>query len=256
MVGFTQGSLAGSKGDRDGFVRKYTTSGGVVWTRQFGTSGVDTAEAVAVDSGGNVYVVGAVGGSWNAEDALSRGDLSIRKYNAGGTFQWKVVRDYSANDFAMEVAVFGNNIYVVGGFDYNNDIEDSDFDVRVLRLSTSGSVVWDYGYGPVDDDSAKDVAVDGGGNAYIVGYTYTSLAGTNQGREDGFVLKLNSSGTRLWGKQVGTSETDYAVAVEVQGNALYAAGATYGALGGANNGDRDAFVTRLNSATGGTVWTD
>ena len=64
VVGYTIATLPGqtSAGSTDAFIRKYDSSGNVVWTRQFGTQGFDQAFAVAVDSTG-VYVAGLTNGS-------------------------------------------------------------------------------------------------------------------------------------------------------------------------------------------------
>jgi len=99
----------------------------------------------------------------------------------------------------------------------------------------------DYGYG---------VTVDSSDNIYVKGYTQGGLDGnTNAGGDDLFVVKYNSSGTKLWTKQLGTSSDDiaYGVAVDSSGN-VYAAGYTDGALdGNSNSGGSDLFVVKYNS---------
>ncbi|MEZ4633802.1 MAG: hypothetical protein R2856_02280 [Caldilineaceae bacterium] len=61
VVGQTAGMLPGQVqvGMRDALIRKYSFDGTVLWTRQFGTTGDDSASQVAVDSTG-VYVAGTV----------------------------------------------------------------------------------------------------------------------------------------------------------------------------------------------------
>ena len=69
------------------------------------------------------------------------------------------------------------------------------------------------------------------------------------GSLDLFVVKYNSSGTKQWTKQLGTSSSDYAhgVAVDSSGN-VYAAGRTGGGLNGnTNSGSFDLFVVKYNS---------
>ncbi len=54
VVGYTTGDLGGtSAGGKDGIIRKFDSTGAVLWTRQFGSSGDDDAFSVAADSGGN-----------------------------------------------------------------------------------------------------------------------------------------------------------------------------------------------------------
>ena len=62
VTGSTSGQLPGqtSFGFSDAWVRKYDDSGNEVWTRQFGSSeeGADSGEGAAVDSQGNLLLVG------------------------------------------------------------------------------------------------------------------------------------------------------------------------------------------------------
>ena len=60
VAGSTTGVFGREKsgGGNDGFVRKMDSNGEHVWTRQFGGEDDDTADAIAVDGGGTVFVAG------------------------------------------------------------------------------------------------------------------------------------------------------------------------------------------------------
>jgi len=92
--------------------------------------------------------------------------------------------------------------------------------------------------------------VDSSDNIYSTGNTHRGLDGnTNSGLADLFVVKYNSSGTKQWTQQLGTSSEVRAngVAVDSSGN-VYAAGSTSGALdGNSNAGSYDLFVVKYNS---------
>ena len=60
-------------------------------------------------------------------------------------------------------------------------------------------------------DYANGVVTDSSGNVYVTGTTFGGLDGnTSAGANDLFVVKYNSSGTKQWTKQLGTSSTDSA----------------------------------------------
>ncbi|MGI6482766.1 MAG: SBBP repeat-containing protein [Methanobacterium sp.] len=124
-------------------------------------------------------------------------------------------------------------------------------------LPISEEPTTDYGYG---------VAVDGDGNAYITGYTYSTNFPTTSdayqtshaGGWDVFVSKLNPSGTGLvYSTYLGGTDYDYGygVAVDGDGNA-YITGETYSTnfpttLGAYQTshagGYEDAFVAKFST---------
>src|SRR5262245_63963107 len=68
-----------SAGDNDAFVRKYDSAGNVLWTRQFGTIGIDGSRSVSAAEFGYVYVAGFTSGSLSRSNAGSA-DAFVRNY--------------------------------------------------------------------------------------------------------------------------------------------------------------------------------
>ena len=97
------------------------------------------------------------------------------------------------------------------------------------------------------NDFAYGVATDISGNVYVAGGTEGGLDGnTNAGNTDLFVVKYNSSGTKQWTRQLGSSSRDSAngVATDSSGN-VYVTGKTNGGLDGNNNaGKEELFVVK------------
>ena len=85
----------------------------------------------------------------------------------------------------------------------------------------------------------------------MTGYTYGGLDGnTNSGGKDIFLVKYNSSGTKQWTKQLGTSSNDLGmdVTTDSSGN-IYVTGYTGGGLdGNTNSGEWDIFLIKYNSS--------
>jgi len=119
--------------------------------------------------------------------------------------------------------------------------------------------------GGTTEDSGVGIAVDGEGRAYVTGTTlsanYPTTPGafdtTFNGREDAFVTKLNASGSALaYSTFLGGSDLDQGLGIAVREGRVYVTGRTEspnypttpGAFDTTFNGNRDAFVTKLNAS--------
>lgn len=140
---------------------------------------------------------------------------------------------------------------------------------RTKPLILDPAVLMYCGYvggGALDDDYAFDIAIDGLGNAYISGSTYSPEATfpvtagpdlTYNGDRDVFVAKVNASGTGLdYCGYIGGSDTDFGYGIAVDGSgSAYVSGRTrstetsFPVLVGpdlTHNGGWDAFVAKLD----------
>ena len=140
-------------------------------------------------------------------------DLFVVKFDSKGKKQWTKQLGTKRNDRATGVATDSSgNIYVTG-YTYwkldGNTYAGSN-DAFVVKYNSSGTKQWTKQFGTPSSDLADGVAVDSSGNVYVVGYTYGELDGnTNTGASDIFVVKYNSSGTKQWTKQLGSSSQNY-----------------------------------------------
>ena len=91
----------------------------------------------------------------------------------------------------------------------------------------------------------------------MTGKTGGGLDGnTSSGLTDIFLVKYNSSGTKQWTKQLGTSDYDWGngVSTDSSGN-VYVTGKTEGGLdGNTSSGLTDIFLVKYNSS-GTKQWT-
>jgi len=160
----------------------------------------------------------------------------------------------SSNDYAYGVATDSSgNVYVAGGTNggLDGNTNAGNTDLFVVKYNSSGTKQWTRQLGSSSRDSANGVATDSSGNVYVTGMTNGGLDGCkNAGIEDLFVVKYNSSGTKQWTKQLGTSGYDNAtgVATESSDN-VYVTGGTGGGLdGNTSAGNTDLFVVKYNSS--------
>jgi hypothetical protein len=258
----------------------------LVYSTYIGGSDGQGGLAIAVDGSGNAYVTGSTSsldydvtpGAFQTTNG-GQSDVFVTKLNATGTaLVYSTYIGGSWYDYGNAIAVDGSgNAYVTGYTESTNyDVTPGAFqttrgggrDVFVTKLNATGTaLVYSTYIGGGRDDYGNAIAVDGSGNAYVTGSTWSTdydvtpgaFQTTNGGERDVFVTKLNATGTALvYSTYIGGSRDDYgnAIAVDGSGNA-YVTGSTWstdydvtpGAFQTTNGGYSDVFVTKLN-ATG------
>lgn len=214
-------------GGSDVFVAKLNATGAaLIYSTLIGGAGDDTGNGVAVDSGGNAYITGGTTSiNFPVVNALQpspagNGDAFVLKLNASGsallfsTFLGGTGSD-SANGIALDSA---NNAYVTGAtlspdFPVVNAFQPSlktttAGDGFVARLNAAGSaLVFSTYLGGRRNDYGTRIAVDAGGNAWVLGRsasadfpTMMPLATCGAFVDDGFngfLARLSASGSAL-----------------------------------------------------------
>ena len=99
-------------------------------------------------------------------------------------------------------------------------------------------------------ERSQGLAVDSSDNIYVTGHTNGGLdSNTNSGGHDIFLVKYNSSGTKQWTQQFGSSENDFGLGVTVDSSDnIYITGYTSGGLDyNTNSGNAGIFLMKFNS---------
>lgn len=252
-AGSTYGSLQGlSKGKYDGFVRKYSSDGKHLWTRQFGTPQDDYVYGVAVDATG-VYLAGSTAGSLQGTNKGNH-DGFVRKYDHNGKLLWTRQFGTSLYDEALGVAAHAGAVYAAGTtLGSLQGVNKGNVDGFVRKYNADGKYLWTRQFGTPESDGAHGVAADSSG-VYAAGTTTGSLQGTSNGVQDGFVRKYSPDGKHLWTRQFGTNMEDYVHGVAVGATEVYAVGQTTGLMQGTYKGSSDGFV-RMYGLNGHGTWT-
>ena len=235
---------------------------------QFGTPSSDFASGVAIDGAGNLYVVGDIQqGALPGETSLGDADAYLRKYDGQGNELWTRQFGTQSEDHATGITVDGaGNLYVVGltrgAFPGHTSLVGIDYDAYLRKYDGDGNELWTRQFGTPrqpgaqGEDHASDVAVDGAGNVYVVGFTFGSLPGqANLGEDDVYLRKYDGDGNELWARQSGSQVLDMAngVAIDGAGN-VYVVGQLGGLPGRPGLGESDAYL-RKHDGDGNEFWT-
>jgi hypothetical protein len=249
VVGETSGTLpnATSAGESDAYVRKYDIDGNEIWTRQFGSSRSDGANAIVVDSSG-VYVAGYTWGTLPNQTSTGGTDAYIRKYDLDGNELWTRQFGSGISAHAYGVAVDSSGIYVAG-HTYSalpGQTHAGEADAYVRKYDLDGNEVWTRQFGTTRLDGASAIVVDGSG-IYVVGSTFGILPDQAGVRYfDAYVRKYDTDGNEIWTYQFGSMSDDFASGVAVDSLGLYIVGEIERPIPGDTEADpSDAFIVKL-----------
>ncbi|EDP75942.1 SBBP repeat-containing protein [Hydrogenivirga sp. 128-5-R1-1] len=246
----TDGSC--DSGENDVFLAKINPQGDSLLYSTFlggsGQDGPDGAEEfghdVAVDQNGIVYI----GGQANSTDFPVKNEY-LACGNTWDAFVAKIDTTKSGNasllysscfdgGYGYGIAVDSNGNAYLTGRKYNNVTFGTDAFVAKVDTNQSGlsSLIFFRFYGGSARDEGADIALDSSGNIYITGFTrsddfptqnaYDTSCGTdgncNNGNEDAFLVKLDSSGNILYATYFGGSDDEigHGIAVDSQGRAF------------------------------------
>lgn len=248
-----------------------------VWRWDGWTTADETLFGGAVDSDGNVILVGSQGWAFE-EDFLddtfieeTAGDFAAVKLSSSGEELWTWTASSSDGeaDAFFAVNTDSNDNVIMAGYTEGYLVESNANNVRhiaVVKLSSSGDELWRYQESPPDatstslygdtyftSASVRGVAVDGDDNVILVGQTIGSFAPGEGGANDsdGFVLKLDGTdGSEIWRTQEGESSSfdSFRAAKADSAGDVIAVGI---------NGDEDAIdfvVLKLSGLDGTVIW--
>ena len=261
----------------------------VTYATYLGGAAEDDGYGIAVDGGGNAYVTGQT--ESNPFPGTTSGykggfDVFVTKISADGkTLMYSAYVGGSGNDSGNAIALDASgDAFVAGGTTSSTDFPTTpgakqttfgggSLDAFVFELTSSGgslTLTYCTYLGGNGDDVANGIALatDGSRDAFVVGSTRSSnfpitspaVQSNFIGTADGFLTKLNSSGSAwLYSTYLGGSTGDFASAVAVDSsNNAYVTGATEsptfpvttgafqttcGTAANCNNSLSDAFVS-------------
>lgn len=231
------------------------------WTKSYGDASDQRAAAFAVDTTGNIALTGSAFGTidfgnvpWIGKDTDE--DVFVAKLDIDGRSQWSRRYGDSCDQHGGAVALApSGNVVIAGDFCGKMDFGDTavtapagEVDLFIAAIDTVGVDIYSRRIGGAGPQIARAAAVDGGGNALVVGsfekaFDDGSGAVASAGMDDVFVIKLNPAGKVVWSQTFGGPEADLvrSVAVDKVGNVI---------LGGSFGGSVDFGGGPLSAPAG------
>ena len=279
-----------SLGRGDIYFAKYTGAGSLVWAKQIGGTGVDSAVGISMDGNGNVVLAGRFDGSVDFDPGAasaflgntgSSGQTFLARYDNDGNYLWaRQIGDVSLEELAVSQngeIVLAARLQGTADLDVGPDVlsftSAGSYDILAIKFSAAGDILWTDQFGGSAQDDAISLTIDDQGKIILGGWFGAGTADfdpgaaqfnrTSAGGFDAFIVKLDEAGGLVWCTTIGGAGDDAVVdiATDHSGN-LFVSGRfarivdfdTGAGVTSFDAGvDADPFILKLN-ANGSFVW--
>ncbi|URC12725.1 T9SS type B sorting domain-containing protein [Flavobacterium sp. B183] len=251
--------------DYDAFFTKLNSDGTRVWGTYFGGLYADVIRKIKVSNNDNIYIAGYTLSRTNISTPGSHQpnpghplynsyDGFLAKFDSNGMRKWATYyggQDYDAiqgltidpneNLFISGETDSSTNIGTIGSYQPSINSNLSPFgnlyvDAFIAKFSSNGVREWGTYYGGSNKDAFFDSELDSNGHILFLGITHSNdnIATSNTHQElisssepDGFLVKFDLNGNRIWGTYFGGKKAEYFVTLKIDSfNNAYCFGET------------------------------
>ncbi|MBA3828974.1 MAG: T9SS type A sorting domain-containing protein [Taibaiella sp.] len=233
FLGHTGGSYSFSG---NAFIAKFDANGNRLWATYYGGATYEWAKDIALGSNGEVYVTGTTAsdtGIATAGAAISTPTNGfLARFDTAGHLKWGTYTIGSGNSTCVAspgkltlCTYLATGAYIT----YKTSI-------LVQQFDSSGTLKWKDTISGNNDAYGTQILYDNSANFYVVGVTTSDSGIVDTGRyrmsgQVGFVIKMDSSGKKKWGRCYGTSNTTIA-GIAIYKDSMYVTGQTAEAVFG------------------------
>lgn len=191
LVGASSSSVSGNKttpnkGIVDYWLVKIDDLGNIIWDKTIGGSGYEVISDSYIDDSGNIYLAGHSSSNQSfdkTENSFGGKDVWIVKLSSNGDVIWSKTIGTDANERFAFFAFDGKNIFINTTLEPNTTpnignvaSQSSNGDFLLIKMDTSGTIVWDKKYGGNGyEDSQGIICVNS--NLILFGISYSNISG-------------------------------------------------------------------------------
>ncbi|MHA6247599.1 T9SS type A sorting domain-containing protein [Pontibacter sp. CAU 1760] len=205
------GDVSGVHGSVDLWIVKLNNSGGIVWKRTLGGSGLENFAAVKpTKDGGCIVATDSDSNNGDVGGTSADSKIWIVKLDASANITWKKRYDENGRSSYKSIKLTGDGGYIVSGEGQDNSNSTSG-GVLVSKLNANGTEAWRKEHGIGSE------GVYYNNEPYLMQQTADAgyiLAGATQKKGSSYdighwMMKLDAIGNKTWDRVYGGSREDW-----------------------------------------------
>ena len=177
-------------GGYDVYLIRTNQYGDTLWTKTYGGTDWDFGYSVKQTSDGGFVIAGGTYSFGNGDE-----DVYIVKTNSVGDTLWTKAYGGNNTEVANDIQLTLDNSFIVCG--NTTSFGSGLSDVYLLKINTSGSLIWTRVYGGINEEEANSVQQTSDGGYIVAGFTNTF---STPGYESFYLIKTDGNGDSLWTK--------------------------------------------------------
>lgn len=193
------GGYQRSSGDTEAWLMELDRNGNEKWSENYDTPRSNADEyinSLFVTNSGKLLLTGTIRG-----DGSDPSDAWVMKTDGEGNLQWE--RTYGGAEIdRIHDAAKADSGFVLAGRSIDN--AEKQQDAWALKIAGDGEVEWERTFGTSRDDAFYGVLADDDG-----GFVFSGAKNKlSQNGADGWMLKLDADGEKLWSRSYGERQWD------------------------------------------------
>ncbi|MBD3229930.1 MAG: hypothetical protein GF329_17235 [Candidatus Lokiarchaeota archaeon] len=183
-------------GDQDIYLRKYSPSGDLNWSRTWSTDRDESAYDIGIDANNNIYIVGY----YSSGGGATQNDLVILKYSVEGNLINNFTYEVSGDQIGYALAIKNEYIYVA----VKNKTASSYPTALFIKFDSNLTLKWCKNWDPGADTTPQGISIYQN-HIYFTGET---KAFSGSGYVEPFIVKYDVNGNQVYAGVWGDDSTN------------------------------------------------
>lgn len=237
VTGETQGATIGLG---QVWVSKLDGDGKTVWMHTYDSGRKGAAHSVLPTADGGYVVAGTEPGR-----VANYYDGWVAKIDAQGKLEWEYTYGGADDESIAAIRDTPDGGFVFVGATQSEG--EGRTDAWIVKLDGSGQMQWEHTYGSPQPDEAMDVVTLSDQGFIVAGWTDRKV---DRDKRDGWLLRLDAKGERIWEHTYGGREADLAYSIRPTNDGGFVVA---GATASFGEGRMDAWVFKVDK-DGNQLW--